>query len=263
MLTGQQLTNAIRNLQFTAGLNVTGVLDPETRVLLVKPRCGVPDVSSSGYRNKRSLGSGSGKEQSEDIWFHSDGVSLKRVKRYNLQGERWPRTNLTWSLRRGPSDTRLNHDVVRRWVLLVNIFSQYNWVYIQIAFVFAFAYQWMSELGFIYQLWFHIVILQSITCNQGLCLSSPIYIYPKIINLCLSLISKSSLSIILISCINWKEEDSTIGHFTKHFSEHDLPPCFKQLIQNNIPFHGGYFFLFGRNAHFHEPRQQRGPYKNA
>ena len=37
-------------------------------------------MSHAGYRNKRD----------------ADGAPLVRVKRYNLQGERWPRNNLAW-----------------------------------------------------------------------------------------------------------------------------------------------------------------------
>ena len=64
MLTEGQVRDAVRNLQFFAGLNVTGEVDEGTVEMMVKPRCGVPDVSHGGYRNKRSL---------------------VRVKRYNLQ----------------------------------------------------------------------------------------------------------------------------------------------------------------------------------
>ena len=39
-------------------------------------------MSHAGYRNKRD----------------ADGAPLVRVKRYNLQGERWPRNNLGWDL---------------------------------------------------------------------------------------------------------------------------------------------------------------------
>ena len=51
----------------------------------IRPRCGVPDISQVGYRNRR------------DTKVHT-GAS--RVRRYNIQGERWPTSNITWSLRR-------------------------------------------------------------------------------------------------------------------------------------------------------------------
>jgi len=92
--TMQQLRDAIRNLQGFAGLNMTGNIDNETRKLIHKRRCGVQDVSL-GFRNKRS-------------------VSNLRVKRYNLQGQRWSHTNLTWSIRGIPQSVRLARDVVRR-----------------------------------------------------------------------------------------------------------------------------------------------------
>ena len=72
--TMQQLKDAIRNLQGFAGLNMTGELDEDTKHLIKQKRCGVQDVSL-GFRNKRAI----------------------RVKRYNLQGQRWSHNNLTWS----------------------------------------------------------------------------------------------------------------------------------------------------------------------
>ena len=48
-----------------------------------RPRCGVPDISGLGYRNRRQTRRP----------FH-------RVRRFNIQGERWPSSNVTWSLRR-------------------------------------------------------------------------------------------------------------------------------------------------------------------
>ena len=48
MRTEQQLKDAVKNLQFFAGLNVTGNLDKDTLDLLKEPRCGVPDVSNIG-----------------------------------------------------------------------------------------------------------------------------------------------------------------------------------------------------------------------
>ena len=75
--TMQQLRDAIRNLQGFAGINMTGEIDDQTRQLICRKRCGVQDVSL-GFRNRRSV---------------------LRVKRYNLQGQRWSHSNLTWSLR--------------------------------------------------------------------------------------------------------------------------------------------------------------------
>ena len=51
----------------------------------IRPRCGVPDISQVGYRNRRDT-----KVQ----------TGASRVRRYNIQGERWPTSNITWSLRR-------------------------------------------------------------------------------------------------------------------------------------------------------------------
>ena len=89
--TVEQLEDAIRNLQGFAGIDMTGRIDQQTKDLIYKKRCGVQDVSI-GFRNKRSL----------------------RVKRYNLQGQRWSHTNLTWSLRRPPQSGFISRAVVRR-----------------------------------------------------------------------------------------------------------------------------------------------------
>ena len=87
----QQLTDAIRNLQGFAGIRMTGEIDEKTKELIHKKRCGVQDVSL-GFRNKRST----------------------RVKRYNLQGQRWSHRNLTWSLRRTPRTMYVSRDIIRR-----------------------------------------------------------------------------------------------------------------------------------------------------
>lgn len=65
LMSETQIRDAVKNLQFFSGLNVTGEIDGKTRELMLKPRCGVPDVAHPGYRNKRGI---------------------LRVKRYNLQG---------------------------------------------------------------------------------------------------------------------------------------------------------------------------------
>jgi len=102
--TVQQLEDAIRNLQGFAGINMTGKIDQQTKELIHKKRCGVQDVSV-GFRNKRSL----------------------RVKRYNLQGQRWSHNNLTWSLRRPPQSGYVSRDVVRRELAFaLNVWAQHT-----------------------------------------------------------------------------------------------------------------------------------------
>ena len=48
MRTQQQLKDAVKNLQFFAGIDVTGTIDKNTLELIKKPRCGVPDVTHKG-----------------------------------------------------------------------------------------------------------------------------------------------------------------------------------------------------------------------
>lgn len=66
--TEKSVRDAIGELQKFGGLPVTGKLDEKTIKLMRKPRCGVPD-----------MGQGTG-----------------RKKRFIVQGQRWPYTNLTW-----------------------------------------------------------------------------------------------------------------------------------------------------------------------
>ena len=51
-------TAAIENFQKFFGLPVTGELDEDTIYEMKKPRCGVPDVDVSGWREKRFATSG-------------------------------------------------------------------------------------------------------------------------------------------------------------------------------------------------------------
>ena len=50
MRTEQQFRDAVKNLQFFAGINVTGEVDTDTKELIEKPRCGVSDVTHMGKR---------------------------------------------------------------------------------------------------------------------------------------------------------------------------------------------------------------------
>ena len=131
--------------QFFAGLDVTGSLDPATVDLLKKPRCGVPDVSHAGFRNRRSVpetnSSGdvlvkkdfsfSTLNQDVSLYSKENLISSEakrpilveeddkaRIKRYSLQGERWSHANLTWNLKALPplpvSPDYLDKDLIRR-----------------------------------------------------------------------------------------------------------------------------------------------------
>ena len=51
MRSEQQFRDAVKNLQFFAGINVTGEVDTDTKELIKKPRCGVSDVTHSGKRS--------------------------------------------------------------------------------------------------------------------------------------------------------------------------------------------------------------------
>ena len=104
-------------LQFFAGLEVTGSIDEATVELLKRPRCGVPDITHAGYRNRRSARFDEA-SPSENTSFQNERKSLARVKRYSLQGERWSHTNLTWNLKPLPplpnSPEFLDKDLIRR-----------------------------------------------------------------------------------------------------------------------------------------------------
>ena len=56
-------------MQMFGNINQTGLIDEETIKLMKRKRCGIADII--------------------DMKKH-------RVKRYSLQGSKWPTTNLTW-----------------------------------------------------------------------------------------------------------------------------------------------------------------------
>lgn len=65
------LQNAIRRLQRFANIPATGIIDDETKKLIRKPRCGLPDVSIDDFSN--------------------------RVRRFALKGSKWPKLELSWT----------------------------------------------------------------------------------------------------------------------------------------------------------------------
>ena len=73
-LKGQSVTtNEISKLQRRAGINVTGVLDTETKKLLVIPRCGVTEDDYKGQEYDKEKGI----------------TERRRRKRFTLQGSTW------------------------------------------------------------------------------------------------------------------------------------------------------------------------------
>ncbi|GFS50468.1 hypothetical protein TNCV_3196941 [Trichonephila clavipes] len=67
--TESQLREAISTMQLFGGLKPTGLIDEATLELMRRRRCGVSDVIPGGPY---------------------------RVKRYAIQGQKWPSTNLSW-----------------------------------------------------------------------------------------------------------------------------------------------------------------------
>ncbi|GFQ96393.1 matrix metalloproteinase-17 [Trichonephila clavata] len=87
--TESQLREAISTMQLFGGLEPTGLLDEGTLELMRRRRCGVSDVIPGGPY---------------------------RVKRYAIQGQKWPSTNLSWSVksRDSKADIRMVRSQLRK-----------------------------------------------------------------------------------------------------------------------------------------------------
>ncbi|XP_055935789.1 matrix metalloproteinase-2-like [Argiope bruennichi] len=87
--TDSQLREAISTMQLYGGLKPTGFIDEATIELMQRKRCGVSDIIQGG---------------------------LYRVKRYAIQGQKWPITNLTWSVkgRDSAADIRMVRSQLRK-----------------------------------------------------------------------------------------------------------------------------------------------------
>uniref|UniRef100_H3A2Q1 Peptidase metallopeptidase domain-containing protein n=1 Tax=Latimeria chalumnae TaxID=7897 RepID=H3A2Q1_LATCH len=84
--TWEAVTNAIRSMQEFAGIQVTGIVDEETVILMKTPRCSLPDINrqmDGTERRKRSLGAV------------------------------WKRRNLSWKLRNYPKHSHLGRETIR------------------------------------------------------------------------------------------------------------------------------------------------------
>ena len=76
------VSHAVMEFQAFAGLDQTGIMDTETREMMLKPRCGVRDIVGHGAK-------------------------VRRKKRYALQGSKWPQSKLTYTITRYPSNNGL------------------------------------------------------------------------------------------------------------------------------------------------------------
>ncbi|KAH8375256.1 hypothetical protein KR200_004034 [Drosophila serrata] len=81
--TEQQLIDAVRSLQSFGNIPVTGKIDSATARLIQQPRCGVGDKKYAYSFSPDNL---------------DHDVVYTRVRRYVLQGPKWDKTDLTWSL---------------------------------------------------------------------------------------------------------------------------------------------------------------------
>ncbi|XP_054724008.1 matrix metalloproteinase-2-like [Uloborus diversus] len=91
--TEDQLRAALSSMQDFAGLPQTGLADEATVRLMRRRRCGVPDLMP--------------------------GQPRRRVRRYAIQGQKWPSTTLTWSVRSmDSSDDSMVRSQLRRAFLV-------------------------------------------------------------------------------------------------------------------------------------------------
>ena len=73
------LITAVKQFQTFGGVSETGIIDEDTMELMRTPRCGLPDVKVE------------------------DGAARTRMKRFALQGSRWKKEELTFTVGRYPS----------------------------------------------------------------------------------------------------------------------------------------------------------------
>ncbi|XP_065657331.1 matrix metalloproteinase-24 isoform X2 [Hydra vulgaris] len=92
----KEVQNSVESFQRFLGLPVTGVIDKTTQEIMKKPRCGLKDIPD-------------------------DKVNRKR--RFNLQGSKWSKNNITWKLLNDNND-RLSRKEVE--TILENAFAKWE-----------------------------------------------------------------------------------------------------------------------------------------
>ena len=95
-----QMKDAMKKLQWFAGLNITGKIDKKTVELINRKRCGTEDLSGGG--------------------INTMSPQVKAIEK------KWTRNNLTWSIRKPPQPGKISRDVVRRELsLALSVWAQY------------------------------------------------------------------------------------------------------------------------------------------
>ncbi|XP_041058258.1 matrix metalloproteinase-17 [Carcharodon carcharias] len=84
--TQEALTKAIKAMQKFGGLEISGVIDRATLMLMKTPRCSLPDIAEP---------------------------EISRRKRSVRLGTKWNKRNISWRVRTFPKSSHLGHDTIR------------------------------------------------------------------------------------------------------------------------------------------------------
>jgi hypothetical protein len=99
------IENAIKKFQKHANLKVTGKLDKETLKMMKMPRCGHPDILSESNSLRNFL------RNKSLIDFD---INTKRKKRYALQGSKWSRNKLRFTVGKYPKYSMMSKEVINK-----------------------------------------------------------------------------------------------------------------------------------------------------
>uniref|UniRef100_UPI00358E65E9 matrix metalloproteinase-17-like isoform X1 n=2 Tax=Myxine glutinosa TaxID=7769 RepID=UPI00358E65E9 len=99
LMSKDALSEAIKSMQRFGGLEVTGKLDKDTALLMNKPRCSLPDIIGSSEM-------------------------VRRRKRYALARNKWPKREITWTVRSFPPTYNIPEHKVKQ--ILKQAFSSWE-----------------------------------------------------------------------------------------------------------------------------------------